>query len=550
MVNLPENTEWTEGVKCNFTSVFLAIAPALICVASVLNMIANGPTVSATSAQHLIMAKLLMSGSRLYQDIHFPGTPTIVWIDLAPAFFASAFGIKIVFLAPLFVLIASLASIVACAMLLNCSKTGNKVYLISALTLMLALVNNVFILQLGEEQHWLILLSVPFLLVRWLRTSGIFISNPAAIASGIAAGIGLSLNILFPFAWVAFETGLFIKDFKADWKRPEVFACLGALCVVPVYFLIDFEAGKVFVHEICPLLVLNYISEIDSVMTYMNCAPDHNPFLYFSIGIFIIALSLRDKLPLFSPLLYLSLTGLAIYIYAKQGFTGQIILHVSAAMLLAGAILAYFEERLLERTLRFSAAVKIRISTAMLVIPVCIFIYFWNSWAESKTAIFKAAYLPENIDSAQPMVSQVLRLTKQGDRILFINDTPEPGCSITLLTDRQPVPPLLWYFPLHFANDLSFKDTDELNRVFAAAPVLNSFRASIQRVIKDGSAKLIFIQDGRASEYMMRIAGEQLEKRYEFKGFVEEPEPKQEPLYVSGPQHDFRVFLRRETFDE
>ena len=187
----------------------------------------------------LYAAGRMLDGSRLYVDLVEVNPPLIVWLNLIPVALARAIGISPILVYRLLVLLLSLGAAGACAELLRTGWKGapteqRRVMVVLCLFVALTLSREDF----GEREHLLLVLTLPYLLLAWLRAASVPVASWTAAGLGLAAGIGIALKPYFALMWIAVEAYLLLAARVRPLVRPESAAVMAVgvlyLAAVPI----------------------------------------------------------------------------------------------------------------------------------------------------------------------------------------------------------------------------------------------------------------------------------------------------------------------------
>ena len=137
-------------------------------------------------------AKRLLLGQLPYVDFIEHNPPLIYYFNLIPAWFHLQFNLSadLVFLYYM-VIITTLIFIFSYKILVN-AKLQFSIY--QTFLIAIVLFNITVLETYGQREHIIVLLIIPFMIVRSLRFENYAISKLTAILAGILAGIGLSIK--------------------------------------------------------------------------------------------------------------------------------------------------------------------------------------------------------------------------------------------------------------------------------------------------------------------------------------------------------------------
>lgn len=225
----------------------------------------------------------VLDGAVLYRDVVDTNPPLSVWIYLPIAFVARTTGI-----APVLVLRGGI-TLFALAILFFADRVWRRAGSTHATRLLLAGVGLVATLTLplaafGQREHFVFLLSLPYVAAAVLRYQGVELSRWNRIFAGVLLGVAVALKPFYGILWVSVEATLLIRIRRRAPVRvsPE---SLAVLAVGIVYLLLAVTVGGEF------LRVLPVVLDL-----YPRYAPEplgalvlRYPFVWFTLGALLIA---------------------------------------------------------------------------------------------------------------------------------------------------------------------------------------------------------------------------------------------------------------------
>jgi len=142
-------------------------------------------------------AALMLEGQTYAHDIFEPNPPIIFYLHIPPIILAKLTGIKIIYCLRLY-LIALILLCVVCSHFLF-TKLFKQVSMLNYL-MSYALAFILLFLpaeQFGQREHFLLILTIPYLLLAAYRLDGGTVKTSFAVLIGIMAGIGFSIKPFF-----------------------------------------------------------------------------------------------------------------------------------------------------------------------------------------------------------------------------------------------------------------------------------------------------------------------------------------------------------------
>ncbi|MCA9802158.1 MAG: hypothetical protein KC777_09235 [Cyanobacteria bacterium HKST-UBA02] len=452
-----------------------------------------------------------------------------------------------------YILLLALASASASLYLL---KRAQLPYLAAILLVTgFAAINNLFVFQLGEHEHLLLILTMPYILLRWLRGDELerakseqdSSSQPPdepdwrlCAAAGVASGIGFCLHMLYLSLPLLLELVPILRSGRAvSLRKPESIACISTMALIALSVVL-FDPS--FFDLVVPVVLANW-QVLDLNLGQVAYSPDHNRLLLLCFAAFVPALACLGRTSLVTPLFTMAIMGLMFLTAQKHGFTGDTILAGGMALTLLGLSSGMILSEFCLPEVRTSAsklASKLAISVAVLAALVGVIAAFTHSLLtgnslESALAIGK---LPA--DNTRSIAEFVELRSSIGDGILVLNDTVAPSYPMVWLKGRHIVDGITGGMPLRALLAAAAKDT-------SMQEALATYKDRIKKVITSKTARLILIQDGINYEWLLAQPElkEALDKDYRPVGMAKYGYSAP-PYYGYGSWYDFAVYERVE----
>ncbi|MGD9684451.1 MAG: hypothetical protein AB7W16_25070 [Candidatus Obscuribacterales bacterium] len=474
--------------------------------------------------------------------------PAMLITSAVPAILAAVLpsALPVIYFGYIFLL--ALASVTASLYLL---KRARLPYL--AVTLLVtgfAAINNLFVFQLGEHEHLLLILTMPYILLRWLRgdepeqakSEETSPANPLAepdwrlcAAAGVASGIGFCLHMLYLSLPLLMELVPILRSGQAvSLRKPESIACISTVALIALSVVL-FDPS--FVELVVPV-VLAHWQVLDLNLGQVAYSPDHNRLLLLCYAAFVPALACLGRTSLVTPLFTMAIMGLMFLTAQKHGFTGDTILAGGMALTLLGLSTGMILSEV--RASASKLANKLAISVAVFAAMVGVITAFTHSLhtGSSLEKALRIGKLPA--ENTRSIAEFVELYSGPGDGILVINDTVAPSYPMVLLKGRHLVDGITGGLPLRALLAAASKDT-------SMQEALATYKARINKAITSKTARLIFIQDGINYEWLLAQPElkESLDKDYRPVGMARYGYSAP-PYYGYGSWYDFAVYERAE----
>ena len=199
-------------------------------------------------AWYLHMASVILHGGKIYRDVIDTNPPLIVFLTVPPVWIAERVGVNAVPVFKAYVFLAALFSLVVCARLVkyvfpDVAPAQRGLLLTSLVFVVFPFART---LEFGQREHFMLLLTLPYVLAAAAWASGRGLHRRSAWLVGLGAGLGFAMKPHYLLAWAAIEAALPALGRRRSWARPEA---IGAAVAVGLYGLVI----VVFVPQYLPL---------------------------------------------------------------------------------------------------------------------------------------------------------------------------------------------------------------------------------------------------------------------------------------------------------
>lgn len=177
-------------------------------------------------------AARILDGARYHEDWVEVSPPAIVWLTMVPAVAARALGAPARLVYDLFVLALVLVAAVGCDRILRSTPgeaaAGFRRVVTASVIAGLVLLPG---FDLGQREHLLVILTLPYLFAAAAARAGWRVSRPLALAVGVLAAAGFALKPHFLVLWIAVEVWLRRGATPRSWVRIENAVIVGGQLV-------------------------------------------------------------------------------------------------------------------------------------------------------------------------------------------------------------------------------------------------------------------------------------------------------------------------------
>ncbi|MBS1989048.1 MAG: hypothetical protein JSS83_00950 [Cyanobacteria bacterium SZAS LIN-3] len=361
--------------------------------------------------------------------------------------------------------------------------------------------------EFGEQQHLFVLLSLPYLLCRWLELEGAAVGNRFRFLAAIMAALGASFSVFYLLVLVAFEAVEMLarRRFRSAFSRTS-------LCFFSVYILISLsnlllpiEAQRSFRTWILPIR-FNELTH-DSYAFYGSyVTPERKSLLYAAVFVLVLAFGGLRRLQILRPLAALTILGLMVWMSLVLGLSADaVILTFFAAMLFVleayhGIQWFVFRyPRLFRR--RKEAAVTILYATTMAL--ACAFM-IGSEVQQRKLVKTGPTRLASALSGNVPDLADVIKdNTKEGSRVLILNGRVRPMFPLLALCKRRTCGYFLGTEVLGTLSNIRTRhyfDTDFGTPESLTSAAEKDLYARLSRDIVEQSPALICVEGGEIEE--------------------------------------------------
>ena len=359
-----------------------------------------------------------------------------------------------------------------------------------------ALANYLARFEFGDLQHLFALAFVPFVVLRWLKSSGVEVNFWLTLVIGIFAGWGVALDLTFWPAVIILELLLALQCGRS-WLKVlpigEYFGLLLGLAFALINFMLLTDSQKTaFVKWIMPLRMLSF-HEYDRILDPAVHSPDRRDVLYmllFALPFSVLASKQYKACASFGGL---ALFGLALYVVEHQGLSNQILVCQFFSIILLAISAFYIFDRV---TSPFLAIGRVR-SIVILLACTCLA----GAVYKADLAAFNTAYgLAASRGPSMPVdIFEVVdKKTAWKDPVMIFSYAPHAIFPLLNTVDRKQMGYLLWSEPIILISLRG--DGEDLS------PDLKEFQSYLVHRLKmdvgSARAKLIIVDSVRIEEFM------------------------------------------------
>ncbi len=206
----------------------LLVAGAIACLAVGAALLHFFAPINHDEAYFMALAGRLLDGGQFGKDIMDMNPPHVWWISAMPVWLARQTGLRLDVAASLFTVTMAVLSVAAVARLIAAAGLGRaprSLFLVFA-TLVLLFISGY---DFGQREHWMVLLTLPYIVARGCRLNNSMISPAAGAVIGVAACLGFCIKPYFLLVPVALEVWILARTRRPSLSiRSETIAMVAA----------------------------------------------------------------------------------------------------------------------------------------------------------------------------------------------------------------------------------------------------------------------------------------------------------------------------------
>ena len=164
----------------------------------------------------MALAGRLLDGGQFGKDIMDMNPPHVWWISAMPVWLARQTGLRLDVVASLYTVTMAVLSVAAIARLtatVGLGRIPRNLFLVFTALLVLFIPGYDF----GQREHWMVLLTLPYIVARGCRLNNSEISPTTGAAIGLAACLGFCIKPYFLLVPVALEVWILVRT-----RRPSL----------------------------------------------------------------------------------------------------------------------------------------------------------------------------------------------------------------------------------------------------------------------------------------------------------------------------------------
>ena len=533
-----------------------AIVVCAILSVIVLHLLLHPVLIPAEAAMHLEAGRLLAQGKVPYVDFFETAAPMLIYLNAVPSIVSDFLPLHPIQVFNLFVFFTLCLSIAGTAYILfSCRSRDQAVY--PYLLIGFAATNLVFIGEFGQAEHLMVMLTLPYIVFRYLRWSDRATSDRAGVVAGAFAAVGFLLKPIFLLLLVGLELCWWLnRPRKYPLVAPEITSLAAVMSIYFFHlFILPTEMQNRYVNWAFPAILYDY-RLWDTRLIYMDKTPDRRDLLYFMVLVSILSLAARKWCSLLPTFVLMAVLGFGLFFIPGKMLTFEALPMVYgasiAASLLVGVVLNYLAGmkagggvyKVLSRPVAYGAAILIVCSMGIME--------FQKINGVNYLDLRPLGYVGSTPKDDLANFSELLiKETNPEDQVLVISDRVRPAFPLLLQLNRKPGARLLNADIMRVFHNIE-EQTDETtyNKVVYANSLL--YEELIDDIDKR-QPKLIMLEEEALGPLLeQREVKLKIQELYEPIGMAdyEENKAKHPRFEYLGFRSPLQVFKLRSAMDE
>jgi len=188
----------------------LLVTGAIACLAVGAALLHFFAPINHDEAYFITLAERLLDGGQFGKDIMDMNPPHVWWISAAPVWFARQTGLRPDVAATAFTVVMATLSLAAVARLIAAAgftRVARNLFLVFAALLVLFVPGYDF----GQREHWMVLLTLPYIVTCGCRLNKLVLSPAIGAAVGVAACLGFCIKPYFLLVPLVLEIWIFVR---------------------------------------------------------------------------------------------------------------------------------------------------------------------------------------------------------------------------------------------------------------------------------------------------------------------------------------------------
>jgi len=497
------------------------------------------------SAMYLQVADMLLEGGLPYLDIVEINPPMTWYLNAIPVAFARLLDLNVIATYKAFVALLTAAAALAARLLLVRARPRPGVWEVACFSWVCVATLHLGGAVFGQREHLFAVMALPFLVLRWVRSTGGEVKGSFAAMVGISAGLAvcmkppyfLSLLLVPEVVWLIQH-----RDWRRTW-RPETIALAAVIALFAVHlFAFPPAVWKAYFGRYLGLIASGY-GAYDAAWPALFNRAEWWLSLPAPICAILLVVSLKGQTRLAGLarlIAWMGVGGALLFFLQKKGWAYHTVITRFEAILLVGVVGATLQQGLgplTRHAARWLPRASVRAAFAVGAVGLLVVVL-----VGAGPRVWHTDYRYD-VGVGGPLAALIRRHSQPGDRVMFLHTEIPPTYPLLTQMDRRPgsrfVPLVTIPFLFHGArpsprSPLGYELDGDARK--EEARFLAELRQDVERL----KPQLIFI-DARA-ECVQCPPGLGIERYLQVRGFLPGALGDYRKLPAQGA---FAVYLRR-----
>jgi len=452
----------------------------------------------------------MLEGKTPYVDFFVLDTPPALLLSFIPVKLASLLGFESGHAIAQFVIafewLVSIASLSLTTSLIMRRNHLRESFRLKVLLLTFAVLNLSALYQFGQTTHILTLGLIPYTLARWLEYRGNRLSRAELLACGIGGGIAILLDPLFIIIIPTLEI-ILASQFQRLVPKAECTLSVLAITAASTMAVLSVAGNRMmsgYSSYILPML--NIDREIFDRQLYgFPNSPDSRVFVYLLIAATLLAMGLRKRSSLLTPLTASAWLGFGYYVATGKGFYFQALPMFWASSLVLAIVVTILFADLRKFLVRKTKNVVFKRSLAPAPVAALAFAMLTVSaiQVENKQQVLASTAMVRLSGNGYPNTGEAVykigHLTERLDKIIVLSESLAPAYPLMTLQDRKPGSRFMsaFYIPIlariRTEGKVKEAECDRLEKFYFDG---------LQEDLSAAKSAVVFVQDGIAHDML------------------------------------------------
>lgn len=391
------------------------------------------------SAMYLQVADMLLEGGLPYVDVVEINPPMTWYLNVIPVGIARLFDLNVIAAFKAFVVLLTAAATLAARLLLVRARPRPGVWEIACFSWACVATLYVGNAVLGQREHLFAVMALPYLVLRWVRSTGGEVKGGFALAVGTAAGIAVCMKPPYFLPLLLLPEICWLIQ-RRDWRSarsPETIALTVAIALFGVHlFFFPPEVWKSFFGRYLGLIASGYGSYDATWAALVNRA-EWWLSLSAPVCAILLVVSLRGQTRLAGLarlIAWMGVGGVLLFFLQKKGWAYHTVITRFHAILLAGLVAATLQQSLGRWTRRaadWPSRPAFRAASALLAAGLLLAVL-----GSAGSRLWHTDYRYD-VGVPGPLAAVIRLHSRPGDRVMFLHTGVPPTYPMLTQMDRR-----------------------------------------------------------------------------------------------------------------